>query len=201
MATNKLHTGAIDGGAGYGELFQKEFSVIAKYPRLYGDYKATTIKPRDPKNETDVWVLWGEAGGDKSKRAWKAKEAAEAKGIKVYWRSAQENSWWSNYEGEKMVVLEEFDWKTTNINHLKCWLDRYPCKVAGKGTNYMELAALQFIITCQESPLYWYRDRDDADRKAVIRRIHHIVHVPSVNDTKSLIEMFNERSDVPTTLD
>lgn len=184
----------MDEGATKEELYELDFKTMARYPRLYNDYKAAKAKLRNPKTKVFVHVFWGGAGGGKSTAAWNYKTRAEAKGHTVFWREGEENNWWSGYTGQDVVILNEFSWEDVKINILKSWLDRFPAKVAGKGENYVPLTATRFLITCQHSPIDWYPKATMADRKAIIRRLDTIRHYPSENDNKSLAYMVAERS-------
>lgn len=63
-----------------------------------------------------------------------------------------QNKWWDGYEGQEVVILEDFDEMGACLSHkLKTWTDRYPDRGEVKGST-INLAHKKFIITSNYTP-------------------------------------------------
>lgn len=148
-------------------LWDTHFTKLMKYPRVLDNYRKSRwghLK-RLPRDGIDIEVWCGDPGVGKSHEAYEWAEKNNA-----YWRSGQEKCWWDEYDGERSVVIEEFDWKVIPIDMLKVWLDKYPCRVPQKGSS-SPLLANKFLITCNDHPARWYPEASLVHRRALARRM------------------------------
>lgn len=110
-------------------------------------------------------VYWGPTGTGKSRRAW------EEAGMDAYPKDPR-TKWWSGYNGQKNVVIDEFR-GGIDICHLLRWLDRYPVSVEIKGSS-TPLLCERFWFTSNVSPDQWYPLLDGPTVDALLRRLEVI---------------------------
>lgn len=122
----------------------------------------------EAKDHTDVRGLWyhGAPGVGKSR---KAREENPGLFLK------QQNKWWDGYEGQKVVLIDDFDKGGSCLGHyLKIWADRYACTGEIKG-GMLPLNYEKFIITSNYSPAEIWPE-DSVLVEAITRRFD-IVHM------------------------
>lgn len=108
-----------------------------------------------------VWI-WGPPGVGKT-------HAARAYDDVIYIKS--QNKWWDNYQGEKTVVLDDFDCKELG-HYIKIWSDKWACTGEIKGGT-VNLRHTTFIITSNYPPEHFWSD-DEQLLKAIDRRFRII---------------------------
>lgn len=99
---------------------------------------------QDKYDHTDTRGLWfyGDPGTGKS-------YSARMYNNDVYLKS--QNKWWDGYEGEKTVILDDFDKQGIPLgHHLKIWTDRYACSGEIKGGT-VNLCHERLIVTSNYS--------------------------------------------------
>lgn len=88
--------------------------------------------------------------------------------------------WWTGYNLEKEVIIDDFGKNGIDINHLLRWFDRYRCLVETKG-DMVALHADNFIVTSNFPPTEIYHDDNGHDHPqipALLRRIELIYKGP-----------------------
>jgi len=127
-----------------------------------------------------VVVIWGPTGAGKTYSA----VNVLAKGVPYYIVEApakkNDKIWFNGYQGQKVLILDDFAGEVCNINYLKRLLDKYKQKVEIKG-GYVWAQWSTVIITSQHPPSEWYADSASASTKpediaALQRRITEIRH-------------------------
>lgn len=95
-------------------------------------------------------------------------------------------AWYDGYNGEEVIVLEEFDgqWPITELNKL---LDRDPCRVELKGGTVVSRMHTLFI-TSNKSPCEWWPDNcyTAEQMNGLQRRITHRF----INEVPDKLEAF-----------
>lgn len=164
---------------------------------MYEDYLRSNAQERDPNHEVTSVVFWGDSGANKSRTA---REFCQNnwKDVPIYTRKGQEKTWWSDYKGENIAILDEFDWREVPINVLKAWLDRGPCTISGKMQTASPLSVYFFIITCQDHPKDWYPFGELQDRDAIQRRLSKIYEFRNpvaATTEKELLDKWTKKSE------
>jgi len=121
-----------------------------------------------PREDIVVHVYYGVTGSGKTRRA------HEEIAGRDYFDKNPLTKWWDGYRGQKLCLIDEFAGRVDIINVLR-WLDRYPCTVEVKGFS-VPLEATEFWITSNLSPDDWYPDASPEHKRALRRRLTHVVH-------------------------
>jgi hypothetical protein len=111
--------------------------LVVKYPRGLRCLVEAAQEPYDHDDVRGLWY-WGPPGSGKSRKAYSENPDAFIKA---------QNKWFDGYEGQEVIILDDFDKKGTVLGHyLKIWADRYRCTGEVKGGT-VQLAHRQFIVT------------------------------------------------------
>lgn len=118
-----------------------------------------TIPPRDPANEVEVHILWGDAGAGKTRYVVEKEKD-------LYFADLAPQ-WWDGYTGEEAVLLDEFDINKWDRSFLLRVLDRNKVLVPVKGT-YCNLRATRIYLTMNR-PQYeeFVNHMDDALQRRI----------------------------------
>jgi hypothetical protein len=122
------------------------------------------LQPAVRRDDISVLWIWGKPGTGKSRRAHEAMPEAFVKEPRT--------KWWSGYQLEKEVIIDDFGPQGIDINHLLRWFDRYKCYVESKG-GMLPLLADKFIITSNFHPaeVFSFGDLVNPQLPALLRRI------------------------------
>lgn len=133
--------------------------------RAYKLARFEVQEPYTPPGIRGVWI-WGKAGIGKTR-------AVREKHPDLYYKA--QNKWWDGYDGQKVVLLDDFDKKGECLSHyLKIWADRYACTGEIKNGN-TQLSHDMFYITSN----YEIEDIFGGDVELVraIKRRFRVVHM------------------------
>lgn len=150
----------------------EEGIISIKEVRAVKNAKLDLLQEGKPKRADDVRGVWiyGPPGTGKTHMAKNDYPDAYIK---------NQNKWWCGYEGQKAVVLEDFD--SPQLGHLiKIWADRWECTGEVKGGT-VNLQHDHFVITSNYKPSELWRVEDDPKNEALcaaITRRFKMIHVP-----------------------
>lgn len=138
-----------------------------KLCEVYMNYKSP---PRDQSVEPDVTYITGPSGCGKSRLAYEL-----LKGKQFYVKD--ETQWWTGYNGEEYVIMDDFrcSWMTHNM--FIRLLDRYPMRVKVHG-GLVQLRATHWILTSVIPPDQLYANVPEEPAAQVQRRIRKIITLP-----------------------
>jgi len=149
-------------------------SSALRYQRSWGSFVAALAPHRDRSIDPVVIVYYGVTRTGKSKAAMDTYPNAfvHAPG-----------KWFDFYEGEKVVIYDDFDGSDCTFSQFKTWFDRYPCFVEYKG-GFHKLQATTHIVTTNVYPSHWWSKKVTGllGRDAIWGRISEIHHYPSVDE-------------------
>lgn len=151
-------TAAVLSGTSIVEVIQEQPQLLPAI-RALERLKNLSIAPV----EREVHVVWlhGSPGSGKTKYVWDLHPS-------VY--SKPSGSWWDGYEGEDVLLLDDFDADIPYQELLKV-LDRYKYRVPVKG-GYVGARWTKVYITSNAHPDTFYKYQ--SNRQALVRRISEI---------------------------
>lgn len=131
------------------------------------------------RDDCKVEVHWGVTGAGKSHTVY---SKLRDENIPFYEKSSL-TKWWDGYDGEKVVVMDEFC-GIINVQHILKWWDKYPCNVEIKGGT-CALKATTFYVMSNKSPDEWYANDDKCTMEqmaAMKRRLTQTFHYTRRHD-------------------
>ena len=152
------------------ELIQDHLPVLAKYPRLESRLKLHYLKQSTrPFREVEVIVHYGAAGSGKTRKPYE-------EGAYVF--DDYENGWWDGYDGESVVLFNDF-YGGIKWSFFLRLLDGYQVRLKVKG-GFTYAQWSKVYITSNKHPDEWYRDHslNDAEFR---RRITNVIHFDNLN--------------------
>lgn len=123
-------------------------------------------KPRDSLVAPTVHWWFGRTGVGKSRKAF------ELYGSVAYRK--EPGQWWCGYEGQDVVILDDYRPHFFPFSTLLSILDRYPHRVQLKNSS-LELSATTFVITTTSRPEVLWQSQTHEHLDQLIRRITSIV--------------------------
>lgn len=165
-------------GTSLNDIAKDNPAMYVRYHRGLQALQQTTIEHRSNKIAPCVIWLWGKAGVGKTRIP-----TTIFPGNKHYIKDG--SKWWSNYNNEKCVIIDDFDGKWPYRDFLRL-LDRnkYTCEI--KGGNVIFNSPFIFI-SCEHSPSYYWTDNELAQ---VTRRLHTIMELKSFDDYEKNLYYF-----------
>ena len=134
----------LDSGAPIKQIAKEHFSDFARYERAFRSYKRLMVEPRNAPPE--IFVFIGPSGCGKTRTAREHFPGA-------YWHPG--GKWWDDYDGEAVVVFDEFYGHKLAFSQLLQVLDRYPLRAETKGGS-IQISATTFVFTSNQDPQDWY---------------------------------------------
>lgn len=116
---------------------------------------------------TECYIYWGKAGTGKSRRA--SEEAPLA-----YWKN--NTKWWDLYQGQEVVIWDDFDPSVLPFTDFLRLCDRYPLYLECKGGT-VNFISKKIIFTSNVDPTTWYLQGESLQFK---RRITKIIKFDSL---------------------
>ena len=153
--------------------------LIENHPGTYGRYhkmcnEAIRIFSEKRTWQTKCVVYWGKTGTGKTRKVY------DENGFdKVYKHLG--GRWFDGYEGEDIVLFDDFDGSVFQLNYLLQLIDRYPMVVEVKGGT-VNFKPRTVYFTSNKDPKTWYSNAFPEHQAALMRRLtegeSHIVHFP-----------------------
>lgn len=145
------------------EISEEHPETFIKFHRGIVALKESGETKRDWKMEVSIY--WGKPGTGKTRKAYEDNKKS------VFLKPL--SKWWDGYEGQKTVIIDDFDPNTMDwsFDYLLRLLDRYPMRVEMKGSS-TEFRSKKIIFTSNFNPDYWFQTKSNRD--AFFRRIDEI---------------------------
>lgn len=133
------------------EIAEEQPGVWLRYNKALERYRRLLTPARSW--QTTALALWGPPGSGKSRRAF------ELGGASQFWlvrpRDSRGSVWWDGYEGQDLVVIDEFyGWMSRDM--VQRIVDRYPLVVETKG-GAVAFVAKKVVFTSNKHPRDWWR--------------------------------------------
>jgi len=130
------------------------------------DRQATGVK---------VYVYYGNSGTGKTFSAINL-YAPDGDYFKLDCTSVKSGSlWFDGYEGQKVLILDDFDAEVCSVSFLKNLLDKYKLRLQVKG-GHTWAAWNTVVVTSNQHPRHWWNLLDAVQIDALKRRITEIRH-------------------------
>ena len=156
----------IDDGCKMIEVANDHFGDFIRYHSGLFKYKQLIEKEKRKEfRQVNVEVIWGKTGTGKTKKA-------VEKDPNYYKIEGKNLNWWDGYEGEKTLIIDEYD-NDVNITQMLNILDGYQLRLAIKG-GFTYANWTKVIITSNINPINWHQNAKDEHKKALMRRITKI---------------------------
>lgn len=104
--------------------------------------------------------------------------------------------WWDGYDGEEVVILDDFRDADIPLNQLLRILDGYYVQVPTKGGS-TTLLAKKIYLTSNVPPEEWYKGCDSESRNALFRRIDYIEFFRGKNNDREVPLSNRENGTLP----
>lgn len=101
--------------------------------------------------------------------------------------------WWDGYDGQDVVLIDEFRGDWCKFHELLTLLDRLPYRVECKG-GMRQLRATKMYITSCSHPAFVYNGRTTEDLNQLFRRIKHVIHVRNDGIDGSTVHWFCDKA-------
>lgn len=137
---------ALLNGATMRQMAEEHTSVTIKYSKGLMVTRSLLAKPRTQPPKV-VWI-YGPTGVGKTRLC---REFADKFYEGDIWMSSGDLHWFDGYDGQRVVVLDDFRGKHCSFSFLLRLLDRYPFRVPFKG-GFVEWNPELIFITCPYAP-------------------------------------------------
>lgn len=147
--------------------------IQEQYPGSYIRYKHNidrSVRDRQPVRNwpVEVRVFWGDTGTGKTRSVF---EFIRWEDIYVH----PGGMWFDGYEGQPVVLFDDYTGSCFKIGYLLKLMDRYPMRVPVKG-GFVQFAPKHIFFTSNLNPKEWYPNAHSEHVAAMFRRINTIQH-------------------------
>lgn len=161
----------MDGGMSMREIATNHFGTFLRYNRGLAQYMSLTRQAKRRAPPKIQW-LWGESGAGKSVTMTEIVEEMPVDDV-YYVSTSPTGTWWGGYNGQSVVVMDDFRASWFPHNMILRLFDCVPMSVPYHG-GYSLLQAERWIVTTNNPPHMVYKE-DPAG--ALIRRVHDFATV------------------------
>lgn len=131
--------------------------LAERHPRIVASggvdrLRSALTKPRVLGTPVETIVYWGLPGSGKT---WKAIQEAQADGRPYYVKSASTGQWWDGYEGQPLIVWDDFAPEEIPISHFLGICQAIPLRVQVKGST-AQFLGVKIWITSNFDPSQWW---------------------------------------------
>lgn len=159
---------SIDEGADTATLWENHFGAMVRYEQSFKRYRALNRR-RDPNVDVEILVLWGPTGTGKSR-------FPRLIDPELFSLPDITLTWFDGYDGQEVVLLDDFDGKDVSIGKFLRYFDRYDIQVPVKG-GFTPFIPKRIWISSNTSPEDWFPNELQVKRDAVRRRLTRVCHL------------------------
>nr|QTE03542.1 MAG: putative replication-associated protein [Phoenicopterus roseus CRESS-DNA-virus sp.] len=150
-------------------------AIVAKYPKLEQRFATNEDKYKAKQQYAngiapEVHVRWGPPGTGKTRAVY------EAHSDSIYEPTIRKcgTHWWTGYEGEDVILLDEFNGQIPIRDFLRL-IDRYPFSMETKGGHTWRVATKIYI--CSNTPPQEWYPAEAHQYEKIARRLTSIIEV------------------------
>lgn len=145
----------IDEGATEEELWEEDFSCMARYGRAMKEYKDLKQRKKARTGMTKGKWYYGPTGVGKSHTVF-----SDFDPDTHYVYEVEDNGWWDGYEGQDIVIINEFRGQI-KFAQLLDLVDKYPKKVKRRNRETTPFVAKEVRVTSSMPPEEVYNGMSD----------------------------------------
>lgn len=160
----------------YVDIYNEKPKLAMKHAIYIKELIKKTINGK-PSRCSNVYYCFGEPGTGKS---YLFKQLSAILGEKPYYNTSIKG-WWNGYNGEKLVIIDEFKNKGYTPQELNNILDGNTKSLAVKN-GFVESNIENIVFISNFSPKFLFKD--DTELNAFLRRIQNILETKCVVDNK-----------------
>jgi hypothetical protein len=131
-------------------------------------------REKNHRDEPTVIVFHGETGTGKTRTIWDNHDPDD-----IYVHGG--DRWFDGYDMHPVAVFDDYGGSEFKLSYFLKLLDRYPWRVPVKG-KFVRWNPTRIYITSNKDPEEWYANAYPEHQRALMRRIHHIVHFKQGED-------------------
>lgn len=161
----QLHE-SLQSGKRLRDIADDHFGCFVKYQRGISAYRL--VKATSRNWLCSVVIYWGRTGAGKTRAV--IDNSADIDDIYIH----PGGPWFDGYDGQDIVLFDDFSGSEFKISYLLKLLDRYPMRVPVKG-GFVQWTPREIYITSNKDPLLWYSGALNEHQNALIRRVTNCV--------------------------
>lgn len=148
----------IDNGASTLTIAQEHFGSFCRYRKSFAEYRRL-ITPVDTR-EVEVHIIWGKPGTGKTRIVWDCFKDD-------LWINCDPSlAWFDGYQGQSVVLLDDYRGGCAKEEFLLRLLDRYPFQVQIKG-GWVPWIPTKIFITSNIAPPFGHHGIEEPFRRRV----------------------------------
>lgn len=157
---------------------------VVKFHRGLTFLRSLTATARDPSTPPTIYWLYGKTGTGKTRSAFEFAQSFTRRPDDIWISHSAELKWFCGYDGQSVVILDDFRSKGVKFNFLLRLLDRYPMSVEIKGGSVNWAPRFILITTCNSvADTFALRNEKRPDDIAQLsRRITDVFEFPDDSD-------------------
>ena len=128
----------------------------------------------DRKTKTQTTVIFGDSGAGKTYGVFQFAREQKMKVYKLPHIPADGKIWWDGYDTQEIVLIDEYEPKSTSLVYLQQLCDAYQHKVPYKG-GFANFAPKYIFITSNHHPYEWFSGLNVTTFKAFSRRLEKVI--------------------------
>lgn len=153
-----------------GKRLREIADEVSSYQALRFAQNYITLQPVRQREAPLVYWLHGSTGSGKTRWCWDRVHSMKVD----CWCSHDTLQWFDGYQGQPVVIIDDFRGSSAKFSFLLKLLDRYPLKVPVKGS-YVDWVPEVIMVTSPYKPEDVYRNKSDEDISQLTRRISTVM--------------------------
>lgn len=174
------------------QIRDEHFATWVQFRHSFTDYKR--LKTASRAHKTQVLMFVGPSGVGKSTLVYRlAPYLTTPEGSAPYILPQKKGSglYWDDYDGQDVVIMDEFDGSVMPPKFFNVLADRHPCTVPVHGGAGHQFISKYLLIATNYAPRYWWKGRLEQQLFQTTRRIDVVFKMGCVPRPKKRLIYFN----------